>query len=94
MGVYERAKKSSTGVLELFFRNRHHYRSTFESNSGTYVLEDLSKFARLNDDLFRDDPRKTDYLCGQRSVVLRIVNIMNMTDKQINSLTQDKDSSQ
>jgi len=83
--------RMGNAALEVFFRNKFNYGKTFAESCGRYVLEDLSKFVRLNDDLFRDDPRKVDYLLGQRSVVLRILRMMKMTDEEIYNLTNTKD---
>jgi hypothetical protein len=78
-------------LVQVFFRNRHNYVSTFTSNSGKYTLEDLSKFVRLNDDIYREDPGMMKYLAGQQSVIRRITHIMKMTDDQIANLTRSKE---
>jgi len=90
VGLYETAARGANKVLDVFFRNRHHYRETFDDHSGRYVLRDLMKFVRWHDDLFRPEQRTQDYLLGQRSVILRIVHIMNMTDEQILNLTKER----
>lgn len=86
--VTSSAAKTTNFALEVIFRNRYRYKNTFETTSGRIVLADLAKFARLNDNLFRDDSRKVDYLLGQRSVLLRILGILNMSNEDIYQLTR------
>jgi len=52
------------------------YSSTFNGIDGEKVLDDL-KSAYFNTDSFSENPHKTAYQCGQRSVVLRIINLLN-----------------
>lgn len=47
------------------------------SDDGIIVLRELSRFAGADSAEFCNDPRKSDYLLGRRSVVLQIRNIIN-----------------
>ena len=48
----------------------------FASEQGKIVLQHLAEFAHADEAEFCNDPRKSDYLLGQRSVVQYIRNIL------------------
>jgi len=52
------------------------YSEIFNTIHGEKVLDDL-KSAYFNTDSFNENPHKTAYQCGQRSVVLRIINLLS-----------------
>ena len=91
MGKNKSLRESAAELFQRLHRARYHYRKTFQSNSGKYVLQDLSKFVHLNDDLYREDIRVQDYLLGQRRVILRVIEMIGMEDEQIQQLTKHKD---
>ena len=48
----------------------------FASDNGRIVLEYLAEFAHADDADFCNDPRKSEYIQGRRSVVLEIRKII------------------
>jgi len=84
-------RKSAKALFDSQFRTRFHYKRTFKDESGELVLLDLMKFVHFSEDLYRPDIGVERYLLGQRSVVLRILAFINMTDDQIQVLSQYKD---
>lgn len=73
---------ASKAYLFLVGRGRD-YRLTFNSDSGTRVLEDLAKFCRAHDTAFETDPRAHAVLEGRREVWLRIQRHLRLTDEQL-----------
>ena len=58
------------------------YKTTFGSESGQRVLEDLKKRCSFNSTThIKGDSHESAYLEGSRSVVLFINNMINKTDK-------------
>lgn len=94
MGINESMRANARRLYERLHRARYHYQKVFGSPSGEYVMQDLAKFVHFNEDLFRDDQRVQDYLLGQRRVILRIIQMIGMTEEQIHALTANKDIDQ
>ena len=62
------------------------YRRLFKSPDGQKVLKDISNMCGLSRTSFDADPYKTAYFEGQRSVILRILKSVNITDAELNRL--------
>ncbi len=54
------------------------YKITFNSEHGARVLEDLVEFVGADKHCFDKDPIQTAFNLGQRNVILRIRELLNM----------------
>ena len=58
------------------------YRITFASKEGERVLADLQSAYYHRGSFIKNDPHETSYREGQRSVIIRIINLMK-EDKNV-----------
>ena len=75
-------------LRKLLRTRRFHYKKAFSGESGEWVIKDIALDARINDGIFSDNQRKQDFDLGYRACVLRMTRILNMTNAQIDQLTQ------
>lgn len=64
------------------------YREVFGSDAGKIVLADLSKYCHVMKSTYGEDSH-TAFREGQRSVALRILQILEMNEREIMSLERD-----
>lgn len=64
------------------------YKKIFSSPDGEKVLQDLAKTFFVFNSVMSNDPYETAYNEGARSVVLRILKTINMTEKQLDALSK------
>jgi hypothetical protein len=64
------------------------YKSVFGSENGQRVLWDLMKVSGYTSNNFDENPQQLAYNEGLRSMVIRIVNLVEMDTQQISKLTK------
>lgn len=68
------------------------YQLVFSSREGRRVLADLLKLCHMERDTFvAGDPHQTSWRCGQRSVGLRIYEILKLDTKKIAALMKEQE---
>lgn len=73
-----------------FWRRKKAYQTVFRGPQANVVLADLRRFCRATDNAIDINNDRTTYLlAGRREVWLRIQSYLNLTDDQINQLTED-----
>ncbi len=79
--------------LKEFFTKRKRmvecYRRLFRTDDGKKVLCDLMEVCGYARSSFDADPVKMSFYEGQRSVILRLVKTVNMTDSDILKMLKD-----
>ena len=61
------------------------YKRIFRSEDGEKVLSDLMEMCGMQRSSFDVDPQKMSFYEGQRSVVLRILKTINVTEKELDT---------
>lgn len=67
------------------------YRRLFSTDDGKLVLEDLMKSCYVKGSVVGKDPYETYYNEGARSVVLRIMQTVGITEAQIKQIAEEMD---
>lgn len=62
------------------------YQSIFSTDQGKAVLYDLMKSCHVFDHSVTEDPHETAFNEGQRSVVLRIMKLMDVNPRQLRDM--------
>ena len=77
--------------IQQFIRRRSAYRDIFNADDpvSRIVLADLKRFCKHNKSTFNTDPLMQSYLNGRRDVLERIFSFTNLTEDQINRMTED-----
>jgi len=65
------------------------YRRLFRTDDGVKVLKDLIEVCGYSRSSFDMDPIKMGFYEGQRSVILRLVKTVNMTDNDVLKMIRD-----
>ncbi len=75
----------------FLLRRRADYRRAFETPAGQAVLADLRRFCCATRSTYRPgDPAAQQHLEGRREVWLRIAGYLNLTERQIWQLTEER----
>lgn len=75
---------------DIMTRSRD-YKICFDTPEGQRVLKDLVQFCKYRDSTFvAGDPHATAFNEGMRRVALRIIKFLNMTEEEINKISQLK----
>jgi hypothetical protein len=74
------------------YERRHAYRTTFNGPLGREVLKDLAKFCHAHESTFHPDTRLSAVMQGKHDVFLRIAHHLNLTDQQLWSLYDGRES--
>lgn len=61
------------------------YKKVFRSDEGKHILSDLMDVCGLNRSSFSTDPIQMAFYEGQRSVILRILKTVNITEKELDN---------
>ena len=65
------------------------YKKCFASVEGKRVLQDLIQFCKYRDSSYvAGDPTGTAFNEGMRRVILRVIKFMNMTEDELNRISQ------
>ena len=83
--------------VNLLEKRRNNYKKVFESDTGKQVLEELKKIfffnmTTLQQGAMGTDPYKTAFNEGQRSVVVQIINTMNIDIEKIRQMQKGSKS--
>ena len=76
-------------MLAIFKKQRRmiaRYRKVFGSTDGQIVLKDIVSMCGLTRSSFDQDPHKTAFFEGQRSIALRILKSVNISDGELDKL--------
>lgn len=74
-------------MLKFFKKQRNvvkSYKDLFRTETGQLVLNDLMAVGGISRTSFDSDPLSMAYREGQRSIVLRIMKNVNITEKELN----------
>ncbi len=71
-----------------FDRLWHAYQQVFTTDTGHDVLEDLRLLHFYNNSTVDDNPFKTHYNEGQRSVVMHIENMLRITPEELRAIRE------
>ena len=76
--------------LKFFRRRKNDYTAVFESEVGQRVLRDIARECGfLKDAYVPGDPSRTCYHVGKQWIMLHILGVMRMKDKQIEDLAKE-----
>ena len=67
------------------------YQRLFDSEDGKTVLQDLCKSCHVFNSTFDKDPYETHFNEGARSVVLRIMKTVGMTETELENLMKESE---
>lgn len=73
-------------MLDRNRRVRSEYRTVFGSPQGQEVLRDLARECGMYDDRIAKTERETYLLLGERRVILRILQLLRMSDAELDAL--------
>lgn len=71
---------------DLYLQNVKNYKKVFGSETGKKVLWDLLKACGFMSDGFDENPNVTSYNSGARSMVLRILKIVEMNESELGAI--------